>query len=171
MHLGKNIPHECLLSQCYQVLNVVCDDVFKENVWWRNNISFPKDCVITSEKLDTNYCHVQDWKDISLPSTKHPFEGYWHTVHQQSLCSNTLKRNKLKVCGSLKESKLAYFTNSKGSSQALALVHDFWKKYYLRQYEVHVCSPWLCMHVPKTLCKQGMQQKKLFATISNFLSP
>ena len=107
---------------------------------------------------------------VSLPSTKHPFEGYWHTVHQQSLCSNTLKRNKLKVCGFLKESKLAYFTNSKGSSQALALVHDFWKKYYLRQYEVHVCSPWLCMHVPKTLCKQGMQKKNCLPQFPIFLA-
>ena len=32
MHLGKNITHECLLSQFCQVLNAVSDDEFKENV-------------------------------------------------------------------------------------------------------------------------------------------
>ena len=32
MHVGKNITHECLLSQFCQVLNAVSDDEFKENV-------------------------------------------------------------------------------------------------------------------------------------------
>ena len=44
------------------------------------------------------------------------------------------------------------------------------KKYYLRQFEVHVSSPWLCMQVPKSLCKQAIQ-KKLCTRISNFFSP
>ena len=170
--------NEILFLHHLKLLNVVSDDVFKENVWWRNNISFEKgdweDCIITSKRLDTNYWQVQDWKDISarfsISTTKHHFEGHWHTVHQQSWCSNTLKRNKLKVYDSLKESKLTYFTNSKGSSQVLELVHDFRKIYYLRQYEVHVFSPWLCMHIPKILCKQGIQ-KKLCTRISKFCSP
>ena len=33
MHLGKNIAHECPVSQCCHVLNAVSDDEFKENVW------------------------------------------------------------------------------------------------------------------------------------------
>ena len=32
MHLGKNITHECPLSQSCHVLNAVRDDEFKENV-------------------------------------------------------------------------------------------------------------------------------------------
>ena len=38
----------------------------KKNFKWRNNISFKKDflksCVITNEKLDTNYCQDQGSK-------------------------------------------------------------------------------------------------------------
>ena len=41
--------------------------------------------------------------------------------------SNTLKSNKLEINGSLKENKLACFTNSKGSFQVLDLVRDFEK--------------------------------------------
>ena len=52
-------------------------------IWWRNNISFSikkgywwKDCLIGSERLDIDYCQVQDWKKIVYVSiTKHPFEG------------------------------------------------------------------------------------------------
>ena len=32
MHLGKNIINKCVLSQFYEVLNAVSDDVFNENV-------------------------------------------------------------------------------------------------------------------------------------------
>ena len=49
---------------------------------------------------------------VSLSSTKYPFEGHeilW------TMCSNTLKSNKLKVNGSQKENRLACFTNSKAS--------------------------------------------------------
>ena len=49
---------------------------------------------------------------VSLSSTKHPFEGHEILCN---MCSNTLKSNKLKVNGFLKEIKLACFTNSKGS--------------------------------------------------------
>ena len=49
---------------------------------------------------------------VSLSSTKHLFEGYEILC---IMCSNTVKSNKLKVHVSLKENKLACFTNSKGS--------------------------------------------------------
>ena len=48
----------------------------------------------------------------------------------QILCSNTLRRKNLKVYGSLKENKLTYFTNSKGSFQGLNLVRGIRKKSY-----------------------------------------
>ena len=44
------------------------------------------------------------------------------------LCSNTLKRTKLKVYISLKGNKLACFANSYGSFQVQCMVHNFWKK-------------------------------------------
>ena len=49
---------------------------------------------------------------VFLSSTKHPFEEHEILC---TMCSNTLKSNKLKVNGSLKENQLACFTNSKGS--------------------------------------------------------
>ena len=57
-------------------------------------------------------------------STKHSFEGHEILC---TMCSNTLKSNKLEIDGSLKENKLACFTNSKGSFQVLDLVRDFEK--------------------------------------------
>ena len=42
-----------------------------------------------------------------------------------TMCNKTLKSNKLEVDGSLKENKIACFTNSKGSFQLLDLVRDF----------------------------------------------
>ena len=49
---------------------------------------------------------------VSTIKHKHPLE--WHTLNivHQMLCSSTLKRNELEVYISLKESKLACFTNS-----------------------------------------------------------
>ena len=42
---------------------------FEKDTW--------KGCVIRSERLDTNYCHVQGWKSFEYVSiTKHPFEGH-----------------------------------------------------------------------------------------------
>ena len=57
------------------------------------------------------------------------FWEVWHIVYQ-ILCSNTLRRKNLKVYGSLKENKLTYFTNSKGSFQGLNLVCGIRKKSY-----------------------------------------
>ena len=50
---------------------------------------------------------------VSLLSPNHPFEG--HDEILCTMCSNTLKSNKLKGNGSRKENKLACFTSSKGS--------------------------------------------------------
>ena len=36
-----------------------------------------KDCVITSEKLDTNYCQVQDWKKSCAHFYHPPPAIYW----------------------------------------------------------------------------------------------
>ena len=73
---------------------------FKKDTW--------KDCVIRSERLDTNHCQVQGWKNFVYVSiTKHPFEGY------QILITKTIV---------LIWKRKAYFI------QLHNLVHDFWKK-------------------------------------------
>ena len=87
----------------------------------------------------------------------------WSTIHslfivQQILCSITLKSNELKFYVSLKENKLACFTNSKCSFQ----VHsDFWNNYY----EINISSPWWCTHAP------NKAHKNLCTRISNFFIP
>ena len=65
----------CWASQWefYEVLNTVSDDVFlKEDVIGNGEIMFHsafekgywKGCFIRSERIDTSYCQVQDWKDF-----------------------------------------------------------------------------------------------------------
>ena len=63
----------CWVSQWmfYEVLNTVSDDVsLKEDVIGNGEIIFHsafkkgywKGCSIRSERIDTSYCQVQDWK-------------------------------------------------------------------------------------------------------------
>ena len=78
-----------------------------------------------------------------LLSIKHTFEGHEILCTKYRACGNTLKLSDLKVHISLKENKLACFTNSSGSFELHDLVHDFWKKYY----EVHASSQCWCRDV------------------------
>ena len=65
----------CWLSQSvfYEVLNTVGDDAFlKEDFIGNGETMFHsafkkgywKGCFIRSERIDTSYCQVQDWKDF-----------------------------------------------------------------------------------------------------------
>ena len=71
-----------------------------------------KNCVITSEKLDTNYCQVHDWKK-NCAHFYHPSPGGAKNIaiEHQFFCSNIIKTNELKVYISLQENKLVCFTN------------------------------------------------------------
>ena len=144
-------------SVFYQVLNAVSDDVFKENIKWRNNISFKKDSekiVLLQVKVLTKIfvkLRTEKILCIFLSSSK-----YWAP---KRLCNNTLKRNELKVYISLKENKLKFFQIAK--VQVHDLVHDFFKKVrkgaHFVTVVVHAC--------PKSLSKQGIQ-RNLFTRIS-----
>ena len=129
MHLGRSITHECLQSQSVSVLSSFkCRSVmvmFKKT--WRNNISFKKgdweDSVITSERLDTNYCKVQDRNARFYHQTCAPLEGHILNIVLQILCSRTYSKKEqigslyfpvsnLAVTLYFPESNLACFTNS-----------------------------------------------------------
>ena len=89
------------------------------------------------------------------------FEGYWHVNQQKYFGAIVSKGTNWKFMVSWQKSNLPYFTNSKDSFQVLKVVHDFWKKYYLQKYEVHVFSPSLVVHKrmyhSKCLRKQGIR--------------
>ena len=102
-----------------------------------------KGYIITSKRLNKNYCQIQRWKTIVCCCIMHQtillragaqVQNY---RAQKQLCSNTSKRNKLKVYISLKQNELACFVNSEGSFKVHDLVHDFWKK-------CHNVSVFLC---------------------------
>ena len=122
--------------------------------------------------LDTNYWQVQDWQDISTHFSiihKTSLWGAWNIEHH-GVAILTLKNSKLKVHGFLKENKLACFTNSEDLFQLLNLVRDFWKNYYLRQYKIHVSSPWQSMHVYTKKSQQTRHTKKFFQPLKiNFV--
>ena len=101
MHLGRNITHERLLSQCLSSFRcspmMAClKKMFYGEIIWHLKGDW-KDCVITNEMLGA-----------FLSSTSYSiWEG-----HKILRCSNTLKRNELEVYISLNENKLVWFTNS-----------------------------------------------------------
>ena len=77
----------CWVSQSvfYEVLNTVSDDVFlKKYVIGNVDITFHsafkkeywKGCFIRSERIDTSYCQVQDWKRCFFHQTS--FLGIWN---------------------------------------------------------------------------------------------
>ena len=77
----------CWVSQSvfYEVLNTVSDDVFlKKYVIDNVDITFHsafkkeywKGCFIRSERIDTSYCQVQDWKKCFYHQTS--FLGTWN---------------------------------------------------------------------------------------------
>ena len=124
MRLGRNITHERFLSQSVsaicQVLNAVSVMVCFKNMC-NGEIIFHfkketqnivllqmKGLIRITDKFRTEKISLHTY----LSSTKHLFEGREILC---IMCGNTLKSNKLKVNGSLKENKLARFTNSKGS--------------------------------------------------------
>ena len=66
MHLQRNITHECLMNQSVSIFE------------WINISEDRKDCVITSESLDTNYFHkFRTKKNLCtfLSSTSHRLRG------------------------------------------------------------------------------------------------
>ena len=74
----------------YPVLNVVSDGVFKENVQWKNNISFKNDTekivlILQMKDLMQIFLKFRAEKILCrfLLSTKHPFEGH------EILCTKT----------------------------------------------------------------------------------
>ena len=130
MYLGRNITHEFLLSQSVSVLSSFkccyphwCWCCSKKT--WRNNISFKKETekimllqlkgliqIIvkfrTEKNICAHFCHPHQTQTSSWMS--------WGT--RQILCTkycvacSSLKTTELIVYISLKESKLACFTNS-----------------------------------------------------------
>ena len=83
----------------------------KENLYLRNDIwkckkGYWKGCVITSERLETNYCPIQGWKYFAHVSILHQtsFWGAQNIEHESRCVPTLLKRNNLnKVYISLKE--------------------------------------------------------------------
>ena len=143
---------QCLISfKCSQwCLKKMC---FKEKVCFKENTY--EEITFHLRRILKRLCYYQwkAWYKLLLSSR---LKKYWtHFYHPpkiflrgtkyrapKRLCSNTLKRNELRVYFSLKENKLACFTNSYDSFQVHDLVHDFWKKYH----KVHVSLPWWCRH-------------------------
>ena len=177
MHLRINITHKCLQSQSVSVLSSFkCRSVmvvFKKT--WRNNISFKKETekivllqvkgliqIIVKFRTEKYLCTFLSSNTNILLVGTHQL----NIVHQ-ILCSSTLKRNELKVYISLKESKLACFTNSYGSLQ----VHDLVRaEKSIRGYMFLHCL-WWCMHVQKVKVSTKKASKKLCARISNSFNP
>ena len=102
---------------------------------------------------------------VAIIKHKHPLEGHTPNIFHQILCSSTLKRNELKVYISLKESKLACFTNSESSFQ----VHDLVRA----EKSVTVCMflhcGGACMY-KKSKSQETRHTKKLRARIFNSFS-
>ena len=137
-------------SVLYQVLNAVSDGVFEENVEiiFHFKKETEKIVLLQVKSLIQIIIKFRTGKISVHVSIIHQ-TSFWAArkiVHQIS-CSNNLKRNKLKIYGSLKENKLSCFTSSKGSFQVHDLVH-FWKNYYLRGTHSFL---WWCKHVPESL--------------------
>ena len=76
------------VSQCYMRIwmhsEMMCDYVsfsIKKGYW--------KGCPIRSERLYTNYCEVQGWKNFVLVSiTKHPFDEHEMKYHYENICAH-----------------------------------------------------------------------------------
>ena len=85
-----------------------------------------------------------------------------------TMCSNTLKSNKLKVDDSLKENKLACFTKAHFRYLISFVISEKSFTYDSTTYTFpHL---WWCTQVPKSHSKQGMQ-KKFCTTISDSFNP
>ena len=71
---GISLINACWVSQCYQVLNAVSDACGKIIFHFKKEA---EKIVTASERLDTNYCQVQDWKDIF---------ARFSIIHKTSFC-------------------------------------------------------------------------------------
>ena len=104
-------------------------------------------CCITSKKVDKNYCKIQGYKKFF---TFHALRGRKYRA-QKRLCASTLKRNKLKVCISLKGNKICMFCKKLRIFSSIWFGLCFLKKL---SRGVHFTC---CINEPE-VSKQGMQE-------------
>ena len=121
----------CWVSQSvfYEVLNTVSNDAFlKEDVIGNGEImfhsAFKKGCwkgfFIRSERIDTSYCQVQDWKKCFYHQTC--FSGSWN-FNNKNNCAHV---------------------------RLISFSYTIWFMIFEKKYHKgQVSSPW-CMHTPQT---------------------
>ena len=124
--MERNITYECCqsVSQCYMRIwmqsEMMCDYVsfsIKKGYW--------KGCPIRSERLYTNYCEVQGWKNFVFVSiTKHPFDKHEMKYRYENICAH------LKLKGTFHS------------------VTQFGSRFLKKYHKVHISLPW-CMHAQK----------------------
>ena len=97
-----------------------------------------------------------------LSCTKHQFEGTKYRARKQ-LYSSTLKRNKLKVCMSLKDNKLVCFANSQA--------HFKYTTWFMISEKYITRCMFLYRGTPMNQRSQQDMQKELCTRISNSFRP
>ena len=89
---------------------------------------------MTSERLVTNYCEIENWKNFCACFCYGPNILLRSTIYhaQNRLCSSTLKRNKSKVYISLKGNKLTCFAKKlrlfSGGARFFVVAHAWTKR-------------------------------------------
>ena len=125
--LAESVSQSVSQSVFYEVLNTVSDEVFlKEDVIGNEEMIFHsafkkeywKGCFIRSERIDTSYCQVQDWKRCFYHQTS--FLGIWNFNNENNCAHERL----------ISFSYTIWFMISE-------------KNIY---HKAQVSSPWCCIH-------------------------